>query len=192
MSLFLEPFDIPCLKYYYQELKFFLSRPHSRLKGRAQNSLRMSIFAAIGPNRLVHFWCSKTYFLHYILPSFMIDSWESSSTDEMCVLWQVEMPCCCCCASRLLCILTSFRVLGGPESWSKYSSEVDFINCLHPICALRPTFAPVKSSSKVGRRGQIERKTVCIGPFWYHLVIRCIKSLHMKHETKCLQTQVVN
>ena len=37
---------------------------------------------------------------------------------------------------------------------------VNFINCLRPIGALRPTFGPVKSFSKVGRRAQIGRKTV--------------------------------
>ena len=47
-----------------------------------------------------------------------------------------------------------------PFNLKKTSPGVNFINCLRPIRALRPTFAPVKSFSKVGRRAQIGRKTV--------------------------------
>ena len=45
---------------------------------------------------------------------------------------------------------------------------VNFINCLRPIGALRPTFAPIKSFSKVGGRAQIGRKTV------YEIVPGCV------------------
>ena len=44
---------------------------------------------------------------------------------------------------------------------------VDFINFLHLIRALRPTFAPVKTFSKVGRKAQIGRKTVSEIDHWW-------------------------